>query len=139
MNKSFILIVIAVVAIVAGGFYYWYSNQDAIYSSQPENVSAASTSTVIYTDSGFSPSMITIAKGGTIIFKNMAPYDMWVGSAMHPTHAVYPTTGGCIASTFDSCRGIASGGSWSFKFDIAGTWGYHDHLNPSKFGKVVVQ
>ncbi len=94
---------------------------------------------VTYTDSGFSPASLTVKKGGTVTFKNTASDAMWVASNPHPIHNGYPTTGGCVSSTFDSCSNIAPGQSWSFKFDLAGSWGFHNHLNPSEGGTIVVQ
>ena len=32
-----------------------------------------------------------------------------------------------------------TGDSWSFKFDIAGAWKYHDHLSPKHFGEIIVE
>ena len=64
---------------------------------------------------------------------------MWPASAMHPSHKEYPTTGGCLGSAFDACKGVKPGESWPFKFDIAGNWKYHDHLNPKNFGAIIVQ
>lgn len=94
---------------------------------------------VTYTDGGFSPATITINKGDTVIFKNKSSSDMRVASNPHPLHNGYPTTGGCVGSTFDSCSDIAPGQSWSFEFDFVGSWGYHNHLNPSQGGTVVVK
>jgi plastocyanin len=99
----------------------------------------ASSSTVTYTNNGFSPSSVTIRKGGTVKFVNNSSAGMRPASNPHPQHDEYPTTGGCVASTFDSCTTIASGSSWSFKFDVTGSWDYHNHLNPSMGGTVVVQ
>lgn len=95
--------------------------------------------TVIYTDSGYSPTALKIKKGETVVFKNQSSRAMWPASAMHPTHRIYPTTGGCIGSAFDACAGVPSGGTWSFKFDISGTWKYHDHLNPGATGAITVE
>lgn len=94
---------------------------------------------VINTDSGYSPDSITIKKGETITWKNESLQPTWPASALHPTHEIYPTKGGCIASTFDACKGIEKGESWSFTFNILGTWKYHDHLNPSHFGAIIVK
>jgi len=94
---------------------------------------------VTYTDSGYSPSTLKIKKGETVTFKNQSSQSMWPASGVHPTHTLYPTTGGCIGSTFDACAGIQPGGSWSFKFDIAGTWKYHNHLNPGDTGTIIVE
>lgn len=103
------------------------------------SLSASASATVIYTDKGFFPAPVTIRKGETVVFKNNASDSMWVASNPHPTHSGYPTTGGCVGSTFDACKNIPPGGSWSFTFDISGTWGYHNHLNPSESGTIVVQ
>jgi plastocyanin len=94
---------------------------------------------VTSTSAGYSPLTLTIKKGDTVTFKNESSKPVWTASAVHPTHKVYPTTGGCLGSTFDACVGIKSGESWSFKFDIAGTWKYHDHLNAKNFGAIVVE
>lgn len=94
---------------------------------------------IINSDSGYSPSTITVKKGETVTWKNESAQETWPASAMHPTHAVYPIKGGCIGSTFDACKGFKKGESWSFTFDAVGTWKYHDHLNPSHFGTIIVK
>lgn len=102
------------------------------------NAPQASAVTVTYNSSGFSPSTVTIAKGQTVIFQDASSTSMRVASDPHPTHNGYPTTGGCVGSTFDSCMNILPGASWSFEFDYVGSWGYHNHLNPNQKGTVVV-
>lgn len=94
---------------------------------------------VLYTDSGYSPSSLTVKKGDTVTFKNESAREIWPASAKHPTHEVYPATGGCIGSAFDACRGLKNGEEWSFTFNISGTWNYHDHLNPQHFGSIIVE
>lgn len=100
---------------------------------------------VTYADSGYTPNTITIKKGETVVWKNESGASMWTASAVHPTHKAYSGTdiAACGTQTllpmFDSCAGVASGQSWSFKFDNVGTWGYHNHLNSSHWGKVVVE
>ncbi|OGZ00106.1 MAG: hypothetical protein A2945_00215 [Candidatus Liptonbacteria bacterium RIFCSPLOWO2_01_FULL_52_25] len=94
---------------------------------------------VTYDDRGFSPSSITVEQGTTVIFKNMSSEAFWPASASHPAHDGYPKEGGCSGSTFDACEGVPAGKSWSFRFDIPGTWGYHNHLNPRHWGTVVVE
>lgn len=111
--------------------------QPATVAQQPPPSPAANT--VTYTDSGFSPAVLTVKVGTTVIFANNASDAMRVASNPHPIHNGYPTKGGCVGSTFDSCANIAPGTSWSFTFDIAGTWKYHNHLNPGEGGTIVVQ
>lgn len=94
---------------------------------------------IAYTDQGFNPSTITIEVGEAVTFVNQSSIDMWPASAVHPTHTIYPTQGGCIGSTFDACRRIPPGESWTFVFEIPGEWKFHDHLSPQYTGKVIVE
>jgi len=104
-----------------------------------ESMLPATGQVVTYTASGFSPNTLTIEKGTVVTFKNSSGNDVRVASIPHPIHDSYPTRGGCVSSTFDSCNNIAPGQSWSFQFDIIGTWGYHDHLRPNTSGTIIVQ
>lgn len=109
-------------------------------SSETLNPSASSSGTTVeITANGFNPSTLTIAKGTTVTFTNTDTNPHRVASNPHPVHTDYPTTGGCVGSTFDSCANIAPGESWSFTFDEVGTWGYHDHLNPGTTGTIIVE
>ena len=94
---------------------------------------------ITYTDSGFSPGTITVAKGTTVIFKNKSSVDFYPASNPHPIHNGYPTTGGCAGSTFDACASIPPGGSWSFTMTSKGTWRYHDHWNAGRPGIIIVE
>ncbi|MBI2464372.1 hypothetical protein HYV57_05435 [Candidatus Peregrinibacteria bacterium] len=94
---------------------------------------------VIYTDAGYSPAALRIKKGETVIFKNQSSRSMWTASAIHPSHRSYPTTGGCLGSTFDACKGVQPDDSWLFTFDVSGSWKYHNHLNPGDAGTIEVK
>lgn len=102
---------------------------------------APMTATVTFNGDAFSPSTVTIAKGGTVTFTSTGG-DMWVASNPHPAHSGYsgttvqqhcPDTTG---TAFDQC---APGTSYSMTFQKVGTWGYHDHLNHGLTGTVIVQ
>ncbi|MFA7310143.1 MAG: hypothetical protein WC050_04540 [Candidatus Paceibacterota bacterium] len=103
---------------------------------------AASSAIVTYNGSSFSPATVTIKKGGSVTFTSTAG-NMWVASAAHPAHTGYDgtsRTAHCVAgytgaAPFDQC---AAGTSYTFTFNSSGTWPYHDHINASAFGKVVV-
>ncbi len=146
-NKlKWIIIYLIFAAVVYGAVYYFILNKKGGYSEKiyvplvPQAATVpASKNVVSYTDAGFSPGTITIKAGDTVIWVNNSSNPLWVASAVHPTHGVYPTTGGCLGSTFDACKGFDPGTSWSFKFDSKGSWKYHDHLNPGARGKVVVE
>ena len=104
---------------------------------------APMTATVTYNGNSFSPSTVTIAKGGRVTFRSTAG-SMWVASNPHPVHTGYDGTsrdqhcaaGYSGAAPFDQC---SSGTSFSFTFNKTGSWGYHDHMNTSAGGTVIVQ
>lgn len=110
-----------------------------------EASSTKSTHTIEYTNNGFSPSPLTIKVGDKVTFMNKADKDVWVASAMHPTHRAYPGSNinKCgtdeAGITFDSCGRIAPGTSYSFTFQSEGRWGYHNHIRTSKFGTIIVE
>lgn len=88
--------------------------------------------TIEMTENRFSPREITIpTQGGTVTFINRDKVDRWPASNIHPTHGIYPE--------FDPKRPIKPGESWSFKFEKAGQWRYHDHLLPHVRGVVGVE
>lgn len=150
MNKTIITVVIVAV-IILGGYFLLKdkyqptsavlpaSTQQIVSQPSVDQTPAAKENVVIYTNAGYSPATLKIKKGETVIFKNQSSQSMWTASAMHPTHQVYPTTGGCLGSTFDACKGVQPGDSWSFRFDIAGTWKYHNHLPPINTGTILVE
>ena len=145
MNKFFIAIIIAI--IVVGGYFIFKKSpeqtpQESVSPLSVEKASVASTAeekVIIYTDAGYSPSPLEINIEDIVVFKNNSSQSMWPASSRHPSHDEYPTTGGCLGSAFDACKAVQSGDSWSFKFDISGTWKYHDHLHSSDFGTIIVQ
>lgn len=101
--------------------------------------------TVTYSDAGYSPKELHIKAGETVVFKNESSLEMWTASAMHPSHKAYPNTDIVKCSSvapgmmFDECKSVPKGNEWPFKFTEKGTWGYHNHMNASHFGKVIVE
>ena len=104
----------------------------------PTATPTPSTMTIIYSDTGFSPSTVTVAAGTTVAFKNSSSHGMWPASAQHPTHILYPDQNSCFAGVFTNCT-VAPGGTFSYKFNQVGSWGYHDHLNSGNMGRINVQ
>jgi len=90
------------------------------------------------TDEGFFPRELTIKEGDAVIWTSGGSRPHWPASAVHPTHTNYPERGGCIGSSFDACRGLETGEKFEFKFNQVGAWKYHDHLNSSLSGAIIV-
>ena len=99
---------------------------------------------VTFTDDGFSPAELAVRAGDTVVFKNMGSHPFWPASAIHPTHEAYPGSNinlcgtATVAPIFDACRKLDPGASWSFVFNQAGNWKYHNHIAPGKRGAVTV-
>lgn len=108
-------------------------------------INTGKTYEVTYTDAGYSPKEITINKGDTVVFKNQSSLGMWTASALHPSHVVYSGTSvdeHCPDTTntsFDECKSDQPGSSWSFTFNKAGTWRYHNHVKSNHSGSVIVK
>ena len=151
---------VVVVIVVVGGWYLLSSepveapssetvvtNQMPVLgSSTPEMIveNATPDVAVAYTDQGFSPQSITVPLGTKVTFTNQSSVNMWVASAMHPTHMVYSGTNlsqhcpDTTGTAFDACAATAPGGTYSFTFTKEGNWKYHDHVDASKFGSITV-
>ncbi len=93
---------------------------------------------------GFVPKTLKIKKGDKVTWINKIATKSRPAGDVHPTHTSYPGSSVVKCGTaaekeaFDSCRELQSGESYSFIFNQAGSWGYHDHLQPSKDGKIIV-
>ena len=140
MSKNTLVLLIALTGlIVIGGYFLTRPVQapETLPATQQSPTPTTTTTetieenTIAYTDSGFSPNSITVKPGTTVTFVNESSTDMWVASALHPTHLELPG--------FDQLKGEEKGATYSFTFEDVGTWGFHDHLNFKAVGQVIVQ
>lgn len=147
MKQAKIVILIASLALVAAACNKPTNNSGSNNNPSPTPAPAtdnSSTSTngstvsdvltgqvlVNYTTSGYNPSTLKVKKGTTVTFVNKSGSQMWPASAPHPTHTDYPE--------LDPKKAVANDQTWAFTFDKVGTWKFHDHLFPSRFGSVTV-
>lgn len=86
---------------------------------------------VSMSDTGFIREETVIKKGETVFFVNDGQAPHWPASDVHPTHDVLPD--------FDSERGLQTGEKYSYTFQEVGEWNFHDHLNASLTGVIVVE
>jgi plastocyanin len=95
-----------------------------------EKGGVAARTVITFTDKGFSPSPATVKVNTTVTFVNESTSPMWVASDPHPTHTLLPG--------FDELKSVEKGGTYEYTFVKVGTWTYHNHMNPSTKGTVVV-
>ena len=87
-------------------------------------------STVQVTSTGYQPMNLTIKAGTTVTWINNSGTVVTVSSNDHPTHLLYPPL---------NLGKFSDGGQMSLTFDAPGTYGYHNHLNPSQTGTITVE
>ncbi|HEY4486237.1 MAG TPA: plastocyanin/azurin family copper-binding protein [Candidatus Paceibacterota bacterium] len=145
MKKEYTIIIIAVVVVVVGwvflsGMGLPLRTEQAIENEVPsvqnqnggdmEN-GAPNIIVVSYNEMGFFPETVEVTQGETVVFVNLSNEPMWVASAIHPTHQLYPG--------FDSKGAVTLGERYEFAFDQKGTWKYHNHMRPGLTGTVIVK
>ena len=86
--------------------------------------------TVTLTSTGFSPKTVTIKAGDKVVWNNESGKDATVDSTPHPVHTSYPLL---------NLGGFSDGETLELVFEEAGTYNYHNHLNASQTGSVIVE
>lgn len=169
MKTSTSVVAVLVVVVLAGGLW-WYmsstnpaptpaatdisgspsSNSDTAQNNGTQvaadvGVSNLPTSAIVtYGPDGFSPKVVTIAKGGTVSFVTQSAGGVWVAADEHPTHTKYDGTtrsAHCAAGyagekPFDQC---VAGANYSFVFNKVGSFDYHNHSAAQFVGTVIVK
>ena len=127
MTKTQAAILALIVLVLAGGAFFLRKGQTTTQTNTETPIQSAG-DTVLYSESGFSPKTLTVKKGTTVLFKKEISFPMWVGSDPHPAHTGYPA--------FDQ---KTTGDSYSFTFTEAGSYPYHNHMNPGHAGTIIVE
>jgi len=147
MNKN-VLIALVVVILVIGGVVLVKKNSNQAPantnvntpstapsamkqspSGEPE-VSSQKEDTVSLTSNGFEPQTITVKAGDKVVWTNKSGEVATVNSNPHPAHTDYPPL---------NLGSFQDGGKLELVFGKKGTYKYHNHLNASEQGVVVVE
>lgn len=152
-NKVIGGIVVAVIMAVAG-FFLIYNNrsysspaqpqsnppgsqnptQETIQPSAPANETTAEQNVITLTQNGFSPPTVTVKTGSKITWVNKSGKEWQIGADPHPSH-----TGNRQISGGEFTLNLAPGQERVVTGEKVGTFGYHNHLNPSQTGTIIVQ
>lgn len=137
---QWLVIYLVIGGLIYAAIYYFYfgrkgaSPYGAAYMPQaitsPIPTQTTNQQTITVTSSGFQPGSLTVKAGETVVWSNQTGNTSNVSSAPHPAHTDYPPL---------NLGDIAPGASVSLTFPAAGTYKYHNHLNPSQFGSITVQ
>lgn len=135
MNTKIIIVVIILLAIGLIGYLALQkqtpSNSTSTTTTNSSSTNSQTAASVIkYTSSGFSPSSITIKSGQSVTFENDSSSLLQVDSNPHPIHT---------ENTELNIGSIAVGQQQSVVLTKTGSWGYHNHLNPTDTGTIIVQ
>ncbi|HZJ18273.1 MAG TPA: cupredoxin domain-containing protein [Patescibacteria group bacterium] len=135
MDKRLLYITVAILFLV--GVMYYSVNKNAFLpkkdnsTDSPSNTQSEETKeTVTLSKEGFSPKELTIKTGTRIIWINKSGDSATVNSDNHPDHLLFP---------FLNLGEFGAESSVQAVFEKAGTYNYHDHLNPSRTGTIIVQ
>jgi plastocyanin len=119
-TQHIVIGVAAIVLLLAGG---WFVLSGAGRAGEAWTVSME--------PGKFSPAELEIRRDDRVTFVNRDTEPRWPASNLHPTHGIYPE--------FDPQESVPPGESWSFVFDRAGEWKYHDHNIPALRGIIRVR
>lgn len=125
-GKGMRLLVVVVVVVLLGALAgYFLMNRGS-------SASESDTAQVVITAARFTPSTIKIKKGQSVAWVNQDGQAHQIASDPYPSEDLLPA--------LNSQEPLARGESYTFTFDKAGTYTYHDHLNPLALrGTVIVE
>ena len=133
MKAKQLVIGIVVLAVIMGGYLIFHkSPAKTATNNQSSTISSNQNSpdTIIFDGSSFSPTSITVKSGTTVTIKNTSQQDMQMDSNPHPVHT---------DDTDLNVGDVPPGQTKTFTVTKKGSFGYHDHLNPSIEGKITIE
>ena len=137
-NTNKIIIAIIAVIVIAGGVWALTSTKDTTApaatgnnnSSQSSSNDSEVAATITYGNDGFSPSTTTVKSDQKVKIVNQTNEVIEFASDPHPTHTINPEL---------NTNDIAPNGSAVITVTKKGSWGYHNHYDPSKTGRLIVE
>lgn len=105
------------------------SSNETTSPTESNEAAMSETATITFTDNGFEPNRLTVKKGTVITVRNDSSTDIQFSSDDHPAHR---------DNTEMNMRVLTRGESASYTATGVGTWGFHNHLDESETGTVMV-
>ena len=144
MNKATTAIIAVVLVVIIAGGAIWLSRRNT-HSSNTTSSNTSSTppsqgtnnattqsaaATITYDGSTFSPQQTTVKSGETVKITNNSQQEMSFNSDPHPVHT---------DDTDLNVGTVEPGQSKTFTVTKKGSFGYHNHLDPSQTGQITIQ
>ena len=137
--KKVLIIIVVLVAVVAGGAFAFKMVNSSTDSTQNASDVASDASasneisqdaTITYSENGYSPERLVVKSGTKVTIKNASSKDMEFDSDPHPSHTNNKELNEDL---------VEAGKAQTFVVNKTGTFGYHNHLNASETGTIVVK
>ena len=134
-TTKLILTLIIAIVVIGGGLLLFAPNKskapgNTVKSSTDTTTNEKIAATITYDGDSFSSSTDTVKAGDTVKVVNNSDDDLEFDSAPHPVHTDNPEL---------NAGGIGPGMSKTFTLNKKGTWGFHNHVNSSQRGSIIVQ
>ena len=147
MDRKQVAAIALILAVVGVGLGLFFANQGnteteptpvpkataksgATATASPAGSAANTQPTIRLTSNGFSPATLTVTVDATVTITNDSNETVNFASDPHPTHTGNP---------FLNVGNIEPGGSKTVTIPKAGTFTYHNHLDPSLTGTIVAK
>lgn len=132
MNKK-IIIVLTVIVLAVGGYLVFHKSTPATQSPAVATTTTTdqnAAATITYTNDGFGSSNTVVKSGDLVAVTNTSSVDLQLESDPHPVHT---------DDTDLNVGTVASGKTVTFTVTKKGTFGYHNHLDPTQKGTITIQ
>ena len=129
-KKTGLFVVIGAVLVIVTAAILYFVNPGGVFPSLTDESDEGVV--VMITDTGFSPETVKIKKGQTVEWLNKDGTPHQVASDPYPDHSTLPH--------LFAEQPLAQNDSFTYTFEDAGTFTYHDNLKPVDFkGTVIVE
>ena len=105
-------------------------DQPALQPATTNTTTKEPAATITYTDEGFSPTKLSVKSGDVVRVINNSPHALQFSSDPHPIHTKDKDL---------NQRTLLPGQSQTFDVTQKGTFGFHDHIDATKTGTIVIE
>ncbi len=128
--KKFIIGLIAAIVIGGGGYLAFHKSPSSPSQITSPSTSPTGSNAITFDGSQFSPATLTVKSGSKVTITNTSSNELQMDSNPHPVHT---------DDTDLNVGSVLAGLSKTFTVTKTGSFGYHDHLDPSIQGQITIE